>query len=203
MSRTLRDTLLEEAHLLFRREGIESQSQEQIINVLDVSPATFREMFADKADLVLQTMRYDIERQKREHVELFARVQNPVGQLLGLLELGIRDLREISPSYFADLIHHYPEVWDVGQQHLATYSYPQISGILNEGVLQKMLRGDINIGLVTKIILEQLNMVLNEQIFPPARYNTAEVFRSVYLYYIRGLCTDEGIRAAAAYFARM
>ncbi|UYZ58331.1 TetR/AcrR family transcriptional regulator [Hymenobacter latericus] len=203
MSRTLRDTLLEEANQLFRREGIESQSQEQIIAALDVSPVTFREMFADKADLVMQTLQYDIDRQKREHAELFALVQNPVGRLLSLLELGIRDLRDISPTYFADLIQHYPQVWEAAQQHLATYSFPQISGILNDGVLQKLLRGDINIGLVTKIILEQLNMVLNEQIFPPTRYNVAEVFRSVYLYYFRGLCTDEGIRAAGAYFARM
>ncbi|GAB2944798.1 hypothetical protein GCM10027048_07150 [Hymenobacter coalescens] len=204
MNRTLRDTLLDEARELFMREGIESQSLEQIIAALNISLATFREMFDGKHDLVLETTLHDIERQKREHAELFAQVPNPVGRLLGLLEMGIRDLQQVkAPTYFADLIQHYPEVWEVGQQHLASYSYPQIQGLLNEGVRQRLMRGDINIGLVSKIIIEQLNMMLNEQIFPPSRYNIAEVFRSVYLYYIRGLCTEEGIQAAATHFARM
>jgi AcrR family transcriptional regulator len=204
MSLSLRDTLLDEARHLFMREGIESQSQEQLIAALDISPATFREMFRDKADLVMQVTQFDIKRQQREHAELFSRVSNPVGRLLSLLEMGIRDLQQVTaPSYFPDLIQHYPAAWEAGQQHLMSYSYPQLHGLLNDGVVQKLLRGDINIGLVSKIIIEQLNMMLNEQIFPSSRYNVAEVFRSVYLYYFRGLCTDEGIQAAAAYFSRM
>lgn len=204
MSPTLRDTLLNEARDLFFQTGLESQSLEQLISALNISPATFREMFHDKRDLVMQVTLHDIERQKREHAELFAGVSNPVGRLLSLLEMGIRDLRKITaPTYFSDLIQHYPEAWEVAQQHLMNYSYPQLNSLLNEGVMQKLLRGDINIGLVSKIIIEQLNMMLNEQIFPPSRYNAAEVFRSIYLYYFRGLCTDEGIRAAGTYFARM
>lgn len=204
MSPTLRDTLLTEARDLFLRAGIESQSPEQLLAALDISPATFREMFRDKDDLVMQVTLHDIERQKREHAELFKQVPNPVGRLLALLEMGIRDLRKVTaPSYFTDLMQHYPAAWEVGQQHLATYSLPQLHGLLNDGVVQKLLRGDINIGLVSKIIIEQLNMMLNEQIFPSSRYNLAEVFRSVYLYYFRGLCTDEGIQAASTYFARM
>ncbi|MCB2380102.1 TetR/AcrR family transcriptional regulator [Hymenobacter sp. BT635] len=204
MNPTLRDTLLEEAHQLFQARGITSLPLEQIMSKLDVSPTTFREMFHDKEDLVLQVTQHDIERQKREHAELFQSTPNAVGRLLSLLEMGIRDLRKVtSPDYFADLIRDYPQAWDLGQQHLAEYSYPQIHNLLNEGILQKTLRADINITLVSKIIIEQLYMVLNEQTFPPSRYDVAEVFRSVYLYYMRGLCTEEGLKSASAYFSRM
>ncbi|SHI46634.1 transcriptional regulator, TetR family [Hymenobacter daecheongensis DSM 21074] len=204
MTSTLRDTLLEEALRIFQTKGITNISLEQIMSALDVSPATFHEMFQDKEDLVLQVTQHDISRQKAEHAQLFQRVDNAVARLLSLLEMGIRDLRKVtSPDYFADLIHHYPRAWEMGQQHLAEYSYPQIHSLLNEGILQKTLRGDINIALVSKIIIEQLYMVLNEQIFPPSRYDVAEVFRSVYLYYMRGLCTEEGLKTASTHFARM
>jgi AcrR family transcriptional regulator len=204
MSLTLRDTLLEEALQLFQSQGITNLPAEQLMARLDVSPTTFREMFHDKEDLVLQVTQYDIDRQKREHAELFKQVDNAVARLLSLLEMGIRDLRKVtSPHYFADLMQDFPQAWELGQQHLAEYSYPQIHNLLNEGILQKTLRGDINIALVSKIIIEQLYMVLNEQIFPPSRYATAEVFRSVYLYYMRGLCTEEGLKTASSYFSRM
>jgi AcrR family transcriptional regulator len=204
MNPTLRDTLLEETIQLFQTRGITNLPLEQIMEKLDISPTTFREMFHDKEDLVIQVTQYDIERQKREHAELFKRVDNAVARLLSLLEMGIRDLRKVkAPQYFSDLIQDYPQAWEMGQQHLAEYSMPQIHNLLNEGILQKSMRGDINIALVSKIIIEQLYMVLNEQIFPPGRYDVAEVFRSVYLYYVRGLCTDDGLKAASTYFARM
>ncbi|GAA4391266.1 TetR/AcrR family transcriptional regulator [Hymenobacter koreensis] len=202
MAPTLRETLLDEAYQLFLREGIEANSEEQIAGILDVSPATFREMFRDKADLVLQTIQFEIDRQKREHAALFAAEPNAIKRLLSLLEIGIRDLRKVSPQYITD-VQLYPAAWDLSLQHLAEYSGPMMHQILNDGVLQKMIRGDINIGLVTKIILEMVNLLLNEQVFPPSRYSIAEVYRSIYLYYIRGLCTDEGIQAASAHFARM
>jgi AcrR family transcriptional regulator len=204
MNTTLRDTLLEEALQLFQTRGIADLSLEQIMSALDVSAPTFREMFRDKEDLVMQAVQHDTARQRREHTLLFEQVPSPVGRLLSLLEIGIRDLRKIkAPQYFADLMQHYPQVWTMGMQHLEDYSYPQIQGLLNDGVMQKLLRGDINIALVSKIIIEMISLVLNEQIFPSNRYDVAEVFRSVYLYYIRGLCTDDGIKAASAYFARM
>ena len=51
--------------------------------------------------------------------------------------------------------------------------------------------------------MEQLNLLLNLPVFPPDRFNTAEVFRNIFLYYIRGICTDEGARIAAEHFARL
>ena len=45
--------------------------------------------------------------------------------------------------------------------------------------------------------------MLNSHIFPPDRYNMSEVFRSIFLYYIRGICTDKGARIAAGHFARL
>ncbi|GAA3938178.1 TetR/AcrR family transcriptional regulator [Hymenobacter algoricola] len=204
MNTTLHDTLLEEALRLFQTKGIADLSIEQIMSALDVSAPTFREMFRGKEDLVMQTMQHDIARQRREHTQLFEQVPTPVGRLLSLLEFGIRDLRKVkAPQYFSDLIQHHPQAWAMGLQHLDDYSYPQIQGLLNDGVVQKQFRGDINIALVSKIIIEMISLVLNEKIFPANRYDVAEVFRSVYLYYVRGLCTEEGIKAAAAYFSRM
>ena len=84
-----------------------------------------------------------------------------------------------------------------------TYSAPQLQQLLNDGIRNREFRSDINIQLVTKIIIEQLNMLLNPQVFPPDRYYMREVFRSIFLYYIRGICTDEGARIAAEYFARL
>ena len=48
-----------------------------------------------------------------------------------------------------------------------------------------------------------MNLLLNPQVFPPDRHIMAEVFRSIFLYYIRGIRTDEGARIAAGHFTRL
>ena len=46
-------------------------------------------------------------------------------------------------------------------------------------------------------------MLLNPQVFLPERFDMVEVFRSIFLYYIRSICTDKGARIAAEHFARL
>lgn len=200
---TLHHTLLEEVRVLFLREGVSALSLEQIIQKLNVSPATFHGMFDDKDDLVTQVVVHDLERQRREHAALFANTENPVERILMLLQHGINEMQQTPSTNYAEVQQEHPTAWNLLMDHLVTYSYPQIHGLLNDGILRKQFRGDINIELVTKIILEQVNLILNTDIFPPSRYNLAEVFRSIYLYYIRGICTDEGMQLAASHFARL
>ena len=98
---------------------------------------------------------------------------------------------------------HYPQAWDVMMEHLESYSAPQLQQLLNDGIRQQLFRSDINIRLVTKILMEQISLVINPQAFPPDQFNTGEVFRSVFLYYVRGICTSEGARLAANHFSKI
>ena len=86
--------------------------------------------------------------------------------------------------------------------HLQSYSAPQLQQLLNGGIHNQLFRSDKSIKLITKTLLEQITLMLNPRVFPPDRYNMSEVFRSIFLYYIRGICTDEGARIAAEHFAR-
>ena len=46
-------------------------------------------------------------------------------------------------------------------------------------------------------------MLPNPQVFLPERLNMVGVFRSIFLYYIRSICTDKGARITAEHFARL
>ncbi|SNC76839.1 transcriptional regulator, TetR family [Hymenobacter gelipurpurascens] len=204
MNQAAKERLLEQAPSLFARAGgITALSEDGLLSQLGLSATEFQETFQNKDEFVTQAVRFDLDRQKREHQELFARLQSPVERMLGLLQHGIGEMQKAPQTDYVVVQQEHPRVWEMLMQHLANYSAPQIHSLLNEGILLRQFRGDINIELVTKIILEQMNLILNTNVFPPSRYNLAEVFRSIYLYYIRGICTEEGIRLAAAHFARL
>jgi hypothetical protein len=99
-------------------------------------------------------------------------------------------------------MQRYPEAWQLSMQYVSGNNQHVNSEILNRGIIQGYFRKDINLQLVTKIILEQFFMMINPRVFPPEKYELTEVFRSIYLYYVRGICTETGGKLAEAYFAK-
>ncbi|GAB2858653.1 hypothetical protein GCM10027044_18420 [Hymenobacter ruber] len=200
---TLPTASLEAAMPVFYRYGLHTAPNAVLATALHTTEADLVAQFPSRELLVHHAILADMERQKREHVELFAQYSSAVERLYGLLQLGLRDLAAVPGQFYIDLQTGFPQTWEAAMENVNTYSAPQLQQLLNDGIRNRMFRSDINIQLVTKIIVEQLNMLLNPQVFPPDRYNMREVFRSIFLYYIRGICTDEGARIAAEHFARL
>lgn len=199
---TLVEDVLEGILHLFKTEGIEANTEEDILRKVGISGATYQEMFSSKAEMVRQVIIFNTESQKQQQVQLLASARNPVEEIMMLLQNGISTLKTTSPVFISDLQQHYPQSWAITYDYLTNYSHHQNSMILNRGILQGYFRKDINLQLVTKIIMEQFFMMINPAVFPPDRYNLAEVFRSIYLYYVRGICTEQGGKMAEEYFAK-
>jgi AcrR family transcriptional regulator len=198
---THRETILKETLPVFYREGFADITEATISQRLNIPPATFREFFVDLDDLVEQVVQYDLQVQVAEQEDLLRNSSNAVESVMLLLQNGIRQVNKVNPVYYQQLQQQYPAAWQIALDHLTSYSSPQLYGILNQGIVEGNFRRDINLELVTKIILEQVNMLVNPLLFPPDRYNLAEVFRSIFLYYLRGLCTDAGAKRAENFFA--
>lgn len=198
---TFLDTILEELLKIFKKNGINAYTEEELIKLLDIRSSTFKELFPNKVEIVNKVIRYNNEAQKREHEQLLSTAQSAVEEIILLLKHGIKEIQTISPQYIYDLQHHYPEAWQIGTEHLNSYSYYQLFDIINKGILDGHFRKDINIQLVVKIILEQIYLVINPVSFPPEKFDMSEVFRSIYMYYIRGLCTDAGGKVLEEFFS--
>jgi AcrR family transcriptional regulator len=200
---TLPITALEAAMPVFHQHGLHTASDAALAAALNTTVPNLTAQFPSRELLVHHAILADMERQKREHVELYAQYPSAVERLYGLLQLGLRDLAAVPGQFYADLQTGFPQTWDAAMENMNSYSAPQLQQLLNDGIRNRLFRSDINIQLVTKILVEQINMMLNPLTFPPDRYNMREVFRSIFLYYIRGICTDDGARIAAEHFARL
>ena len=200
---TFKETILQEALELFHQEGIKELDEPQLLQKLDISAATYREMFDSKEDLLKQMVHFDIQMQKERNIRINKKATNAIEELLMRLEEGIKTLKEMNPAYFIDLMQHYPETWQIYMNNMDTSSNIETSALINRGVLEGHFRKDLNIQLVTKIMLEQVRLLINPQIFPPEKFSLSEVFRSIFLYYIRGICSEQGSKMADEHFAKV
>ena len=203
MEQVLLHQLLDKANLLFRAVGVGFVHEEQLAAALDLTPTEFLNQFGSKAELIAQVVRHNILRQQHEHTELFANLATPVECLLALLHHSLHELRR-SPHYDYHIMREeYPRAWNAMQSYLREYSYPLLTRLLQEGISEGQFRADLDAPFIARIMLAQFSLILNEEIFPPDHTNLADVYRNIFFYYVRGLCTQEGARLAAAHFARM
>lgn len=201
-SMTFLNTILEGAHHIFKREGIDTFTEEELIKRLNIHETTYKELFSGKPALVQGAVKNDLERRERLHIQTLSHISNPIEGLMYLLQDGISYISEMNPKYILDMQVGYPEVWQIYLTHINTHYFYQISEILNEGIVQRFLRKDINIKLVAKIIIEQINMLFNPAIFPPEKFDLVEVFRGIFFYYLRGICTEAGSKLAEELFSK-
>ncbi|PKV67280.1 TetR/AcrR family transcriptional regulator [Pontibacter ramchanderi] len=198
---TFLETILGELLLIFKHEGIEANSDAELIRKLDIRQSTFHELFPSRENMVKQVVLHDMEVDRKRQQALLLKATNPVEEIMLLLQDGIHAIKQVNPVYIGDL-QQYPEAWQISMQNIIDNNQHVNGEILNRGILQGYFRKDINLQLVTKIIVEQFFMMINPASFPPAKYELAEVFRSIYLYYVRGICTEMGGKLAEEYFAK-
>lgn len=203
MEEILLHQLLDRAHKLFRQVGVGLIHEEQLAAALDMELPEFREVFGSKNALLHQVTQRNLRRQRAEHDELFANLATPVECLLALLHHSLHELRNSPHHDYHVMREQYPDSWALIQEYLYDYASPLLTRLLQAGVQEGQFRAGLDAPLISHIILAQFNLLLNENFFPPDQINQAEVYRNIFFYYVRGLCTDAGARLAAQHFARL
>lgn len=197
---SFRQTVLKEALKIFKAQGIQGLSENELAKKLGISITTINHLAPTAEDLFRQAVMMDIEEQHAEREKVINSGKNPVEQLMTLLKTGLERAKDVSPEYIKDLMS-FAWIHEIVARELEEFIRPMYHRILNEGIRQGMFRSDINLAVVTQVIIQNLNLLLNSKVFPPDQYSVGEVMRSIYLYYFRGLCTAETAGIVDQYFA--
>ena len=63
---------------------------------------------------------------------------------------------------------------------------------LEKGITQGLYRSDINIIVLAKLRLEEIDMAMNHSVFPIDKFNIAQVQITLFEHFLYGICTLKG-----------
>ncbi len=189
----VRINIIETAGALFLKEGIKKVKMDDIARCMGISKRTIYEYFTNKDELIRSCLDYDIEKQSEENEKILRESNNIVKTVIAFLAKGTEVLRAVNPLFFSDLRRLYPNIWREKIELYNVNSYNIIKIMLDKGIEEGFYRNDINVDIVACIIIEQLNILSDEEVFPPEKFSLTEVFRNMVLTFTRGLATPEGI----------
>jgi AcrR family transcriptional regulator len=186
--------ILTKASELFLKYGIRSVSMDDIARELGMSKKTIYVHYQDKDALLMAFMHYQLD----FHTQIFEKVRrtssNVIDEILVLSGSSMNEMRKYHSTLIYDLQKYHHKVWQVFEAFKNENIYHQVKDQLLRGVESGYFRADIDVEIITKMHLQQINTILNPDIFGVQSYDVNKVFAQIFAVFLRGICTPKGLK---------
>jgi AcrR family transcriptional regulator len=188
----VRDRILENSLELFINKGCKSVTMDDIASENGISKRTLYEFFGDKSSLLTETIELYKKRMKESFEEIEKSSENVLEQFFKMHDSQTEVSVNLRINFFTELKKFYPEIYESMVNKMVCSHEEVIKDGIIKGQNQGVFRNNINLDLVSKIMLEFGN-VLDNPSHSVKKYEKKEIFKEVYINYIRGLSTLKGI----------
>jgi AcrR family transcriptional regulator len=191
--------ILEKAEHLFMRYGVKSVSMDDVAREMGISKKTLYQYFSTKEELIIETLQYNQKCELTTIGAIRAKASNALEEMVEIARMIIRQLQQMSPSLIFDLKKYHPEAWKVMEAMERTHIYGILRENLENGIKQGLYRSEFNPDILARIYLTSINVVIDDQLFPPETYPTDQVFREYIHHYLRGIVSPTGAQFLEKY----
>jgi AcrR family transcriptional regulator len=188
-----RDRIIEGAAELFKTYGIKSVTMDSIAAHLGMSKRTIYEVFSDKDDLLVGVLTWMAHKQRDLVKRVLDESENAIVAIFRLLEISRDHFQNMSPAFQADMKRFHQEVLVKKADKCEMPDYRNNQEVIERGIKEKYFRKDIDPDLVNRCIDNLRKTIMSNEIFPYDEFSRREVVRNVFINYIRGISTQEGI----------
>ncbi len=188
---SLKGKILKAAMEEFVSKGIRPVRMDDIANSLAISKRTLYEIYSNKEELLLESTRmseeeYDCHiREYRENPQ-----HNVIDILIESYNYRIKRLSGVNPMFFADM-RKYQSVIAYFEQ-VRTERHVRTIEFFKRGVEEECFRSDVNFDIFCRIANASMEYIMQNQMYK--EYDLKYILDNVIMLYVRGICTDKGLR---------
>ncbi|MHA6246380.1 TetR/AcrR family transcriptional regulator [Pontibacter sp. CAU 1760] len=184
--------ILQAAIGLFCQRSIKSVSMDDIAQHLAMSKKTLYKWFANKDQVVYETMENYLATVQGD-CECFVETSgNAVEEIFQIMALTKQVFSQIHPSIFHDLQKYHPESWALWHRHKNSFMLTKVKDNILRGINEGLFRKDLDVEIIARMRLAILELPFNNQVFPPHEYNISRVQLAVLEHYMLGIATLKG-----------
>lgn len=195
----IKDRILKGAWELFMKYGIRSVSMDDVARHLSVSKKTLYQYFADKDEIVTMVAAYYMEENHKKYEGFHTAAKNAIDELVQISVCLKKDFQKMNSSLLFDMQKFHPKAWGAWLAHKQKHIRQSIIRNLSQGVEEGFYRPEINKDILAGMRLELIQLSFDEQVFPSANYNLAEVNIQIFEHFIYGILTDKGRKVYEKY----
>ncbi|MBR7135311.1 MAG: TetR/AcrR family transcriptional regulator [Bacteroidaceae bacterium] len=185
----VREHIIAQASDLFFHRGIKDVKMDDIAHEIGISKRTVYELFADKEELLHESLKYihkNIHRIGRQKIRETS--NNTLDVLLTLYYIYFEMLKKANKNFFLDL-KRYPKITEY-QKTKEKRNSDKFKKWIQKGVKEGLFREDANSDIILYILRRDIEHITISNEF--SNYSIDELGRSFILFYLRGIATSKG-----------
>jgi AcrR family transcriptional regulator len=182
----------EQAKALFTKYGIRSVSMDDIAGDLGMSKKTIYQFFADKDELVDAVVEQDIREMQTDCTYCFSESANAIDEIFMTMDRILDHFRELNPMILYDLQKFHFNSFKKFKENKDTFLLEIIRKNIQRGIQEELYRPDLNVEVLSRYRLESMMAPFNIDVFPPSKFNLADVTLVIIEHFVFGLASLKG-----------
>jgi len=178
---------------LFLNAGIKSVTMDDVARHLGISKKTIYHFFRDKNELVDAIVSKRLREDCDDLLALVDGSENMINKLVSMTK-GVEEIfSRINPIVVHDLRKYFPVAWLRFQKFKAEFLVSTLENLLKKGIQQGYIRPDIDIKIIARMRVNQIELGFDSAVFPTAEFNIWKVQHQFLEHFNYGICTVKGI----------
>ena len=195
----MKDRIQIKAHELFLQYGIRSVSMDDIAAQLGISKKTLYQYYTDKDELVDSVLQYEIGHGQQDCQQCLHQSKDAVDEIFLTMERILEQFRNMNPMVLYDLQKFHFTAFQKFLKYKNGFLQEVIRKNIERGIKEELFRPEINTEILSRFRLESMMLAFNMSVFPPRKYNLAEVTLEIIEHYLYGLATLKGHKLILKY----
>ncbi|PWJ54747.1 AcrR family transcriptional regulator [Dyadobacter jejuensis] len=177
---------------LFWRYGIKSVTMDDIAKDLGISKRTIYQHFKDKNEIVEKVIKSKLNDEECQMQELEENSLNPIDEIVNISTHIRESLGSMNPSVLFDLKKYHPEGWALFREFKKSMVIQSVRDNLIKGQQAGLFRLDIDVEVLSRLRIEQIEMAFDPSIFAFGQFDIVEVQIQFLDHFVRGILSPEG-----------
>jgi len=189
----VRARIIAQATEFFMKEGVRRVTMDYLASSLGMSKRTIYELFGNKDELLRECIETHIEVQKVTFAKLITSSETAIHIFLSMLKIGVENMKSNNPQFINDVRIYHHSIWNSTLNANREYHFELTRKILQRGINEGVFRQDLDIPLISKLIIEFFSLLANSDVFPYHTYPPSILFEQTMLMMVRGVSTPKGL----------
>ncbi len=196
----IEEKIIQASHDLFMRYSIKSITMDDIARHLSISKKTIYQYFKDKNDLVLQVTSNHLKEEKLEIQSIKSTTTNAIETLIEESMWLRRNITDMNPSLLYDLKKYHHQAWELYLESKEMVYIRSLVETLEKGISEGYFRKDIDPEILAVLRVEQIQMSLENLIYPRSRFDFKDVQTQLFNHFLNGLVSEKGRKLLKKYY---
>jgi AcrR family transcriptional regulator len=194
-----RERIIQGGEELFLTAGIKSVTMDDIAKHLGMSKKTIYQFFKDKNELVIGLVKKKLQEDEDQMAALISNSGNVIEEMINMMKCSEEIFSRINPIVIHDLQKYHPDAWQQFQDFKAGVIVHTLEELLTKGIQQGYIRPDIDVKIMARMRVMQVEMGFNNNIFPIAEFSPWKVQYQLLEHFNFGICTLKGYKLLDEY----